>query len=265
MVPVPAGTFRMGSRDGVGDTDEHPEHEVTLTGYCIDETEVTVKAYAACVAAKGCSAAPRTVKWSGYSAEDVKLYSQFCNGDDRPNHPINCVDWNQATAYCTWVGKQIGGKTRLPTEAEWEYAARGNDGRDYPWGNEAPSEKRLNACGTECVAMGKRVLNKAWGKLYDASDGWETTAPVGSFPEGKSPFGALDMAGNVWEWTADWYGDYTKAAATNSRGAETGTARVSRGGGWINIVAGIARVAHRIRNEASNRNLNGGFRCARGD
>jgi formylglycine-generating enzyme required for sulfatase activity len=265
MVPVPAGTFQMGSPDGVGDTDEHPQHEVTLSAYCIDKTEVTVKAYAVCVAAKGCSAAPRTVKGSGYSVADVKLYSQFCNSDDRPNHPINCVDWNQAAAYCTWFGKEAGDKTRLPTEAEWEYAARGNDGRAYPWGNEAPSAKLLNACGTECVGMAKRVLNKEWEKMYDASDGWETTAPVGSFRAGASPFGALDMAGNVWEWTADWYGDYTKAAATNPRGAETGTARVGRGGGWSSDDAGLVRAAVRNGVGASVRDSHVGFRCARGD
>jgi formylglycine-generating enzyme required for sulfatase activity len=264
MVPVPAGTFRMGSPDAAGDSDEHPQHQVTLTAYCIDKTEVTVKAYAACVAAKGCSAAPRTVNWSGYSAADVKLYSQFCNSDDRPNHPINCVDWDQAAAYCTWVGKEAGGKTRLPSEAEWEYAARGNDGRAYPWGNEEPSAKRLNACGTECVAMAKRVLKIDWAKMYDASDGWETTAPVGSFPEGKSPFGALDRAGNVWEWTADWYGAYTKAAATNPRGAKTGTVRVFRGGGWNIHVAGIVRAAVRSWGGASLRDYYVGFRCARG-
>ena len=257
MVAVPAGTFHMGSPDGTGNTDEHPQHEVTLSAYCIDKTEVTVKAYAGCVRAGGCTAAPLTVQWSGVSAEDVKRYSRFCNRDDRPDHPINCVDWSQATAYCTWAGK------RLSTEAEWEHVARGTDGRAYPWGNEPPSATRLNACGRECVAMGKRELNQDWKQMYDASDGWETTAPVGSFPDGASPFGALDMAGNVWEWMADWYGTYPGAAATNPRGAETGTARVLRGGAWNNDDAGHVRAAYRNRNEASNRNNNVGFRCAR--
>jgi len=259
MVPVSAATFRMGSPDGTGDADEHPQHEVTLSAFCIDRTEVTVKAYLACVAARGCSAAPLTVSWSGYSAADVKLYSRFCNRDDRPEHPINCIDWNQATAYCAWAGK------RLPSEAEWEYAARGGDGRAYPWGNEAPSAKRLNACGSECVAMAKRELNTNWAKVHDASDGWETTAPVGSFPDSASPFGALDMAGNVWEWTADWYGPYTAAAATNPRGAHGGSFLVIRGGGWDDYDAGDVRAANRDRDEASIRYFYVGFRCARGD
>src|SRR5262249_14179368 len=116
MIAVPAGSFRIGSPEGEGSPSEHPQHEVTLSAYCIDRTEVTVAAYEACVAAKGCSAAPRTVNWTSYSAEDVERYSRWCNRNDRPDHPINCVDWNQAVAYCTWKGR------RLPTEAEWEYA-----------------------------------------------------------------------------------------------------------------------------------------------
>jgi formylglycine-generating enzyme required for sulfatase activity len=245
MVPVPAGTFRMGSPEGVGDDDEHPAHDVTLSAYCIDKTEVTVKAYAACVADGRCVSAHVEV-------------SPFCNRDDRPDHPITCVDWNQATTYCAWMGK------RLPTEAEWEYAARGSDGRAYPWGNDAPSAKRLNACGSECVAMGRRVLGRDWHAMYDASDGWETTAPVGSFPAGASPFGALDMAGNVWEWTSDWYGDYEAAAATNPRGPNAGSARVNRGDGWHGHLASNVRAAIRSANTPELRSNSMGFRCARG-
>lgn len=253
MVPVPAGRFQMGSPDGVGNRDEHPQHDVTLSAYCIDKTEVTAKAYAACVAAEGCSSALLTVNSDEFQADEVKLYSRFCNrADKRPDHPINCVDWNQATAYCTWRRK------RLPTEVEWEYAARGNDGRVYPWGNEAPGAKRLNACGSECAAMGMRILHQGGAKMYDASDGWETTAPVGSFPDGASPFGALDMAGNVWEWTADWYVSYAAAAGAIPRDAF----RVNRGGGWMNEGASDVRAAVRYPDPPSVRDINLGFRCA---
>jgi formylglycine-generating enzyme required for sulfatase activity len=261
MVRVPAGKFQMGSSDGVGNAEERPQHEVTLAGYCIDKREVTVKQYDACAAAKGCPAASRTVRLADGTAEDVlKQRSLLCNGDDRPDHPINCVDWTQAVAYCRWAGK------RLPTEAEWEYAARGADGRGYPWGNEPPSARRLNACGTECVAMWARVFNaRSEQKMYEASDGWETTAPVGSFPAGASPFGVLDMAGNVEEWTADWHAAYSREAATNPRGVQIGSIRVLRGSGWGGDVADESRAAFRSSNEPNYRLSWVGFRCARGD
>jgi formylglycine-generating enzyme required for sulfatase activity/serine/threonine protein kinase len=258
MVAVPAGTFQMGSPGDIGDADEHPPHPVTLSAYCIDRTEVTVAAYAACVAAGACRAPPLTVHWSSYSAEDVKRYSRWCNRTDHPDHPINCVDWEQAAAYCAWNGR------RLPTEAEWEYAACGNDGRMYPWGNDAPAANRLDLCGTECAAMARRDLQDDWKALYDGDDGWETTAPVGHYPEGVSPFGALDMAGNVWEWTADWYGPYPETAQTDPQGAATGTSRVSRGGGWASRGAHSARAADRNWIDPKARDCDLGFRCARG-
>jgi formylglycine-generating enzyme required for sulfatase activity len=239
MVPVPAGAFVMGSSG-----DDGPQHRVTLSAFCLDRTEVTVKSYAACVIAKTCI------------APHVEV-STLCNRDDRPDHPVVCVDWSQAAAYCTWRG------ARLPTEAEWEYAARGSDGRSYPWGNDAPTAKRVNACGSECVAFGKRVLGRDWVAMYDGDDGWDTTAPVGSFPAGASPFGVLDMAGNVWEWTADWRADYTAAPATNPHGPATGTARVNRGGGWHGHLAGDIRATARSSDDPALRSNSVGFRCAR--
>jgi formylglycine-generating enzyme required for sulfatase activity len=149
----------MGSPDSEGDADEYPIHEVTLSAYCIDKTEVTVKAYAACVVDKRCTSAPFTEYSIAYTPGDVKRHSQFCNRDDRPDHPIHCIDWNQATVYCQWAGG------RLPTEAEWEYAARGPDGRTYPWGSDAPTPERLN--------------------MYGTTDGYETTAPSAAFPTAR--------------------------------------------------------------------------------
>jgi len=188
----------------------------------------------------------------------VQLWSKLCNGEDRLDHPINCVDWSQAQAYCQWVGG------RLPTEAEWEYAARGNDGRKYPWGNDPPSAERLNACGAECVAMAKRELGLDWGPLYPEADGWESTAPVGSFPRGASPFGVLDMAGNVGEWTTDWYGQYAKDDVTDPVGPRTGSARTDRGGGWYSRREHSIRTSLRYWAGPVIRSSNVGFRCARG-
>jgi formylglycine-generating enzyme required for sulfatase activity len=172
---------------------------------------------------------------------------------------VNCVDWNQAAAYCAWV------KKRLPSEAEWEYAARGGEGRTYPWGNGPPNGKRLNACGSECRAHGKRLGLGDWKVMYEGSDGREATAPVGSFAGDTSPFGALDMAGNVLEWTADWYGAYTAAADTNPHGPEDGKYRVLRGGGWYNHDVSGVRGAYRSRYDPAHRYTDLGLRCARGD
>jgi formylglycine-generating enzyme required for sulfatase activity len=250
MVPVPAGTFMMGSPAG-GGKDEH-QHRVTLPGYCIDRTEVTAGAYARCVTRGKCTAAREPAK------DD--FFDSLCNGTrvDRQDHPVNCVDWDQAVAYCRSVAK------RLPSEEEWEYAARGSDGRKYPWGNEPPSAKRLNACGSECRALGKR-LGVEWQVMYADTDGFEATAPVGSFPLGASPFGALDMAGNVLEWTADRYGPYSAGTSTNPHSAEKMPARVARGGGWYTSDAGGVRAARRDGDGPTGRFSTLGFRCVHRD
>jgi formylglycine-generating enzyme required for sulfatase activity len=242
MVGIPAGRFQMGGASG--HADERP-HDVTLSGYCIDRTEVTVKAYESCVAAKVCSAPDRTA-------------NRYCELADRADHPITCVDWSQAEAYCRWAQK------RLPTEAEWEYAARGGDGRVYPWGNQAPAADLSNTCERECVAMAQRERKQRWTAMYDASDGWGATAPVGSFPAGASPFGALDLAGNVWEWTADWYGSYPGASRTNPHGMRTGSLRVFRGGAWNVRSVELLRATYRNAGTPTTRDVDMGFRCARG-
>ncbi len=258
MVRVPTGTFRMGSPDGEGEDREHPQHEVTLSGYCIDRTEVTVKEYRACVAAGGCTATPSKMEvQQGASPVVVKMW---CNGKDRADHPINCVSWEQAVAYCRSVQK------RLPTEAEWEYAARGSDGRKYPWGDQPPSASRLNACQNECVLMAERDLKVEWHGMYNDDDGWPTTAPVGSYPGGASPFGVLNLAGNVSEWTADSAEPYTAAAARDPQRSGPGEGRVIRGSGWLDNNPSWVRAASRFYSvERDQASLEVGFRCARGD
>ncbi|MEI2691323.1 MAG: bifunctional serine/threonine-protein kinase/formylglycine-generating enzyme family protein [Anaerolineae bacterium] len=224
LVYVPAGEFLMGSTDAdpMADSDEKPQHTVYLDAFWSDKTEVTAAQYRRCVDAGACSA-PDTGGSCTYSA------------DGRSDHPINCVDWNQAAAYCAWAGR------RLPTEAEWEKAARGADGRIYPWGDQAPDAALAN---------------------FDQNIG--STTAVGSYPAGASPYGALDMAGNVWEWAADWYDEatYTASPRENPTGPGTGSTRVLRGGSW-GISASYVRAASRDGGTPDFRDDRVGFRCAR--
>ena len=247
MVFVPGGTFQMGSNDG--NANEKPVHAVTVQDFCMDVTEVTVAAYLECVRTGRCTPA-ETVNYNGYNESDVKLWNKHCNAklSDRQNHPINCVDWNQATAYCQAVGK------RLPTEEEWEYAARnGSEQRTYVWGNEPPGPF-VNACGSECGALGSR-LGRTWKLAYDANDGWPTTAPVGSFPRDRTPHGLFDMAGNVWEWTSSgWSEDYEKERSNDRR--------TNRGGGWLNTAENL-RATYRNWSGPARRDVYIGFRCAK--
>ena len=218
---VPAGEFLMGSADGQGESNEHPQHTVHLDGYWIMQTEVTNAQYARCVAAGVCSASA-TVYWQDETL--AKL-------------PVTGVDWSQAQAYARWVGG------RLPTEAEWEKAARGTDGRIYPWGNGPAEPDRTNCC------------NFAGG-----------AEPVGSYGAGASPYRVLDMAGNVWEWVNDWYQPdyYSTSPQANPQGPEMGEYRVLRGGAYLNEAENV-RSAFRYWFDPADR-LNGiGFRVVAGD
>jgi formylglycine-generating enzyme required for sulfatase activity len=249
MVAVPAGSFAMGSTDG--DDDEKPVHPVDVRAFCMDRTEVTVEAYAGCVARAACKPARVTVEWPKIEDGDRQLLSKFCNAaaPDRAKHPINCVDWNDADTYCRAVGK------RLPTEEEWEYAARGAGSRRFPWGEADPGPALLDACGAECTELG-RELHQEWDGMYAGSDGAASTAPVGSYPAGRSSFGLDDMAGNVWEWTASMHCDYAKPTNCNDE-------RVNRGGGWYNGFPPDVRAANRNDDPPTTRNRDLGFRCAR--
>ncbi len=195
---VPAGSFLMGTDDeGQVNSDEQPQHEVTLSAYWIDETEVTTDQYKQCVAAGVCEA-PFT-----RTAYDDPAYA---------NRPMTYISWEDAAAYCQWIGSTTGGHVRLPTEAQWEKAAS--------WDPESQSKLRY-----------------PWGNEYDESKLPLGGAPraVGSYPENASPYGALDMAGNVWEWVADWYDkDYyqNEDLPADPTGPQDGQYRVMRGGGY---------------------------------
>ncbi len=216
MVRIPAGEFIMGSDSG--DPDEMPVHLVYLDEFYIDKHEVINTEYSKCFSAGVCG---MNEKYKGFLD---------------PLQPVVGVTWHQADTYCKWVGK------RLPTEAEWEKAARGIDGRTYPWGE-----------GIDC--------SKA--KFYKCGREWKTE-PVGSYPSGAGPYGAMDMAGNVWEWTADLYDAnyYPDSPNRNPKGPAAGRYRVLRGGSW-NFNRYYLRASARFRKPPGATLNSCGFRCAK--
>lgn len=258
MVMIDGGKFFMGSDEADAMPQEKPQHKVILHAYCIDRTEVTLAAYKSCSDTGGCKRAGVVNVWPGISTTEQKTYDPLCNAsapDTRGTHPVNCVDHAQADNYCHEHGK------RLPTEAEWELSARGPDGRRYPWGDEAPSSERMNACGAECARWGKSVHTEL-PAMFDGDDGWVHTAPVGSYPAGASRYGLVDVVGNVWEWVSDGYAPYAQAEATSPTGKEDAPTRVIRGGAWNGSEAGWVRPTFRYGSAPTVRSHGIGFRCA---
>ncbi len=227
MVYVPASEFLMGSTDSDSQaaSDEKPQHKVYLDAFWIDQTEVTNAQYKQCVQAQECKAS--------LYADDSRF-----NGD---NQPVVGVDWNDAKAYCEWAGRQ------LPAEAQWEKAAQGTDGRIYPWGNQiATCEYAVMNDGGDGCGKG----NAAWA--------------VGSKPKGNSPYGAFDMAGNVWEWVSDWYDEkyYGSSPPKNPTGPTSGQNCVLRGGSWDGGAQHV-RAALRLEIAPELRDPYVAFRCSR--
>jgi len=236
MVYVPAGEFEMGSTQGA--SDEQPVHTVALDGFWIDRTEVTNAQLAAFLNERD-NQTEGGVTW--LDLEDENCMIERVGGKHRPqsgyaDHPVIEVSWYGAKAYCEWAGG------RLPTEAEWEHAARGPDGHTYPWGSDAPTCERAQF--RECSGR---------------------TVPVGSRPGGASWCGALDMAGNVWEWVNDWYDSdyYGRSPSRNPAGPSSGERRVLRGGSWEVYLTSSIRSANRYRVIPRVTERNFGFRCAR--
>jgi len=255
MMAVPAGEFEMGSDDDKVEyalqlcsahsedcprewfESEQPVHSVALDSFWIDQTEVTNRQYRQCVEAGVCD---EPVYDGTYSYVSYYTDSTF---DD---YPVVYVSWPQAVVYCEWA------EARLPTEAEWEFAARGSERRQFPWGEEFDGA-RLNYCDINC--------RFDWADLT-ADDGYVETAPVGSYPDGDSWCNAHDMVGNVWEWVADWYGSYDTERQVNPKGPSSGESRVLRGGSW-DLNPGSVRCATRGYKPPDVAGDNIGFRCAK--
>jgi formylglycine-generating enzyme required for sulfatase activity len=245
LVNVPAGPFLMGSESDEADRDESPEHEVYLDAYWIGMTEVTNAQYAACEAAGVC-AAPTTDETSTLGSIDALVPKNYYLDPEDADRPVIFVTWDDAVTFCGWAG------LALPTEAQWEKAARGTDGRTYPWGEEI-------GC-----------INANYG---DCEEGF---ALVGAHAEyGSSPYGVLDMGGNVAEWVADWYASnyYMTSPDNNPTGPESGRSRVTRGG-YFDPVVGygyysyanwtpekFARVTDRVNGNPAVGSWAIGFRC----
>ena len=234
MVLVPGGKFFMGS-DEADFKLWQPAHKTIIDTFCIDKHEVTAADYKTCSDLGECKRPPDAPNWpktTGSTDEEHEkkraAYAELCTfgKPDSDKHPINCVSWLLADSYCTLR------KKRLPTEAEWEFAARGSDGRKFPWGDEAGTSGRMNAGGAEFTRWEKNHGLATSPRLYDGDDGYEGTAPVGSFPKGQTRFGADDFIGNVWEWTSDWFETYKPDEVINPKGARTGDRKAIRGGAF---------------------------------
>jgi formylglycine-generating enzyme len=221
MVLVPAGEFTMGSDEG--DEDEQPVHRVVLDSFYLDTFEVTNGRFAKFVAA-----IQSEPPWGFADHETPVVHAE---------RPVRWVTWLEAMGYCLWAGK------RLPTEAEWEKAARGTDGRTYPWGNDPPTS-----------------AHAVFG-LKEGGD--ETVSPIGNRNSGASPYGVHDLAGNLYEWVTDWYDDayYQTTPTRNPRGPLEGTTKGQRGGSYINSPYRL-RSAFRTKGDPTEHDPHVGFRCA---
>ncbi|MEI7831812.1 MAG: SUMF1/EgtB/PvdO family nonheme iron enzyme [bacterium] len=243
MLWVPGGTFTMGSVAGVGRDDEHPAHQVTLSGYWIYKNDVTVEQYRAFCAA--------TTRALPMYPDGEYSWAEKRGGwaDPKLNqHPIVNVSWYDAKAYADWAG------VTLPSEAQWEYAARGPQGNNYPWGGTATAgDQNSGWDATKCA-------NYTNTHYFSSS-----TKPVGSYASSASWCGAEDMAGNVYQWCGDWYSAYAAAAVTDPIGPATGSNRVLRGGSWVNYnyyYYGNYRSAHRFHySHPDVYKYDIGFRC----
>lgn len=258
LILIPEGEFLMGSDEPIAKDPERPEHRVYLESYYIYQTHVTNFQFEDFVKATGYVTTAEELGWSlvfnGVGFDEISgAYWAAPKGPEsdlsgRGNFPVLHVSWYDASAFCEWAGG------RLPTEAEWEKAARGTDGsRMFPWEGELITGDKANVCDVNCPAD--------WA-ITDIDDGHTTSSPVGIFVNGASPYGVLDMAGNVTDWVADWFAEdyYNVSPYENPSGPETGEMRVHRGASWYSGFTNQRSTA-RNKNLPTHKHDHGGFRC----
>jgi len=256
---VPAGPFLRGSDDD-GSAETSPERTVYLDSYYIFKTMVTNAQFASFVNQTGYETTAEEVGWSFLGPGLDQRFGAYWAAPEGPgsdltgldNYPVFHVSWFDAAAFCMWAGG------RLPTEAEWEKAARGDDGRMFPWagvGQSAVTGDKANFCDVNCP------WDVDW-KIASQDDGYARTSPVGTYPNGASPYGVLDMAGNINEWVADWYAEdyYSVAPDMNPTGPVSGQYRVHRGGSWYSGWSNL-RSFVRSKNTPDHTHDMEGFRC----
>jgi formylglycine-generating enzyme required for sulfatase activity len=236
MVRIPAGAFLMGSNDGP--EDERPQHQVDVAEFFIDRNQITNAQFAQFLAAKG-SKAPDGQVWYDVDDNDARIHQRGGKWTADPgheDHPVVEASWYGALAYCNWLGK------RLPTEAEWEKAARGIDGRKYPWGNDAPDRSRAHFAA-----------------------GWNDFRPVGTFPKGASPYGVLDLSGNGWEWVSSAYLPYPYDPKDGREDLNRVQIRGTRGGGQDSSPDELTTTqrGRKVSRNPRGGHHNIGFRCVR--
>ena len=259
MMPIKGGPFQMGSKDG--ESDEKPAHSVTVSDFYLMKYEVTNAEFVKFLNEKGnqTEGGKEWVNLDGsYSGEKCRIQksgSTFTVEQGYENHPVIYVSWYGATAYTKWLSEKTGKNFRLPTEAEWEYAAGGGASGRTKWAG-TDSEKNLSRYANFC----DKNCEKSW-KTETQDDGYAYTSPVGKFQPNK--LGLYDMSGNVWEWCSDWYdANYYKSSPTKDpQGPASGSSRVCRGGSWFVLPFGC-RAADRVRDSPFNRSSGIGFRVA---
>lgn len=249
MIYIPEGDFFMGTDDGK--EFEKPRHKVYLDAYWIGKYIVTVAQYSKFTQ----ETKSHLPTWMKTFSKDYQQFDEALTGED---YPIVGVSWEDSLAYSSWLSQRLKKSFFLPTEAQWEKAARGTDELKFPWGNSQPTGSHLNFADLQ-------LFKKEKFDWADSSidDGYAFTSPVGSYPAGASPCGALDMVGNVWEWCQDWnHGDYYKESPyRNPKGPEIEKMRSLRGGGW-NVDKNDCRCTFRFADSPNNSDCFTGFRLA---